>query len=381
MVSNSRKQIIERILELERKYASESSEIDLRGAIPSDKLIKRWEYMGKEIDLLKEQLKVLDGIKASYEETIYQEGLSSLIVRLLQEIVVERSQQIYEEQSRRLAESTHDIESEEIISLGNKLITIKDGLLFSANPQTRYPIGWEGINDKLQQFALWQKEMDGFILTDLDIIKTKLLFLTDQIIGDVCNFLKFFTLDYRTDTPEFRFGFSGIELSAGGGALNLDARIPQETRDKAHRCNMLIYKLEKIADTIRLREWNNQLLDRTAINPSEQAQPGPQTKTAPKKRLQILLDIFKTRDDWKDRGKIDECCRQMEANQIPYPGKKGGPSGADLSKWTDLIGKKTSHPEINRLFLLRKNVINADSTIFTEWRKAMPKKRAKPANK
>lgn len=61
---DARSEITERILELERTYAKESSEVDFSGIVPSDRLIRRWEAMGAEIDILKDQLKVLDGTKA-----------------------------------------------------------------------------------------------------------------------------------------------------------------------------------------------------------------------------------------------------------------------------------------------------------------------------
>jgi hypothetical protein len=61
---DARSEITERILELERTYAKESSEVDFSGIVPSDRLIRRWEAMGGEIDMLKGQLAVLDGTKA-----------------------------------------------------------------------------------------------------------------------------------------------------------------------------------------------------------------------------------------------------------------------------------------------------------------------------
>jgi hypothetical protein len=64
---DTRSELIERKLELERKGAKQSLEIEASGAIPSDRLIKSLECMRAEIDLLEDQLKVLDGIKAPYE--------------------------------------------------------------------------------------------------------------------------------------------------------------------------------------------------------------------------------------------------------------------------------------------------------------------------
>jgi hypothetical protein len=89
------------------------------------------------------------------------------------------------------------------------------------------------------------------------------------------------------------------------------------------------------------------------------------------KRAQILCDIFKTTDDWSDRGKIDDCCRKMEVAGVRYPRKRdGGVHGSNLEKWTELIDKTSKHVEFQRLFGdLRR------STLYTEWRKTRKKLR------
>ncbi len=84
----------------------------------------------------------------------------------------------------------------------------------------------------------------------------------------------------------------------------------------------------------------------------------------------ISCDVFKTNDDWLDRTKVDEYCRRMTASNIPFPPKKGAPCGSDLSEWNDLIGKRTTHPEYERLFGGPKGRNLKNSTLFIKWRKA-----------
>jgi len=310
-------------------------------------------------DLCKQVKEEYDDIRASsvtHTASHLPNTLSQRIVRLLQEIIVERSQEIYEEQLSRVRSENAQLGSEEHIGLGNRLIILKDNKLFSANPNTRYPIGWEEIDAKITEFNLWHAQIGSDPETDLNIISKKLLVLTAQIIGDVCDFLKFLTLDDRTDTPEFYFGFSGISPEFEN--IEADASLPKSIRDKCVECNMLLYTLSE----------KGMRVERSSKPASEYA--AGEDKDAKPTRRQILLNIFHKKADWSDRSKIDECCRQMEANEIPYPRKKGAPSGSDLSKWTELIGKSKNHAQFIRLFGDTQN-----STLYTQWRK--PAKTAK----
>jgi hypothetical protein len=83
------------------------------------------------------------------------------------------------------------------------------------------------------------------------------------------------------------------------------------------------------------------------------------------KRVDILCNVFKTREDWKDSEKRKGVCDLMSENSIPYPSTKGEFHGSNLNSWADLKGKRSGHAEWNRLF---GNI--QSSTLYTEWRKA-----------
>lgn len=149
------------------------------------------------------------------------EGISRQIVCLLKEVIVERAQGIYDSQKNKLSEFEDGELQEEHIELGNGLISIQDGKLFSANPHTRYPIGWEELRDLIHEFNLWQTEINESAENNYNIFKNELLRLTSGIIRAVCHFLTFTRLDTRTDTPDVYFGFAGI--SAPYGRIEVDA--------------------------------------------------------------------------------------------------------------------------------------------------------------
>lgn len=169
-------------------------------------------------------------------------SIAETIVQLLQEIVIDRAQEIYEQQKDRLNESIYaDESSMDFVSLGNGLITIKEGNLFSENPHTRYPIGWEDIAEIIEAFKSSKRGIGAVPGMDYAILDQELLPLTCKLLTRVSYLLKFLELDYRTDTPRFRVTNSGISYHSG--IIKAAKSVGDSTQAKVHTCNDLLKKL------------------------------------------------------------------------------------------------------------------------------------------
>lgn len=234
--------------------------------------------------------------------------LSKHIVRLLQEIIVDGSQAIYRSQLSKISQINNDDRDDrvsidaDLVPLGDRLITLNGNALFSADPKTRYEVGWKEINDNLQQFALWQEELDGDNdpgMT-LDIVQSKLLPLTVGILGKVASFLTFFTLDTRSDTPELHHGYSDIYLEIGN-RLAVGGSLPQTTRDKANELDMLLFKLSKKVERLRLQRQLNGLPPASQPQSAKAPAPvigrsaGPKKAAEPNDSEKVIIRAIKNR--------------------------------------------------------------------------------------
>jgi len=292
----------------------------------------------RNIDLINLNLQELTSKpNHSATSTNQPDSLSSHIVRLLQEIIVDGSQAIYHSQLSKISQIRNDDRRDrvsidaDLVPLGDQLITLNGNALFSADPKTRYEVGWEEINDNLQQFARWQEELDGDNDPGmaLDIVQSKLLPLTVGILWKVASFLRFFTLDTRSDTPEWHDGYSDIDLI--GNRLAVGGSLPPTTRDKANELDMLLFKLSKKVE--RLNSNMQELLSQPAQQiagaqipttaKSNTKQKGIPGKPGPKgERTQSRLRRAEIARLDHDQIKDLNACAELKRKQIPLPSKK-----------------------------------------------------------